>query len=53
MLEARCWERDPHILCRLVPYLGGMGYVMELRHLRYFVAVAEEGSLTVIAAKII
>jgi hypothetical protein len=24
MPEARFWERDPHILCRLVPYLGGM-----------------------------
>lgn len=31
------------------PYLTGMGRVMELRRLRYFVAVAEEGSLTVAA----
>src|ERR1700733_4756551 len=31
------------------PYFVGMGWDMELRHLRYFVAVAEAGSLTLAA----
>src|SRR4030095_13659232 len=38
------------ILVRWEPYLPGMGN-MELRHLRYFVAFAEAGSLTVAATR--
>jgi LysR family transcriptional regulator, hca operon transcriptional activator len=36
-----------------MPYPTGMGVPLELRHLRYFVAVAEAGSLTVAAEKIL
>src|SRR5712671_5379462 len=32
-------------------YLSGMNRAMELRHLRYFIAVAETGSLTVAAER--
>jgi hypothetical protein len=38
-----------HTLLRWEQCFAGMGVRMELRHLRYFVAVAEAGSLTVAA----
>src|SRR4051812_7466615 len=39
------WQ-DRKILSKLGAYLTGMRGAMELRHLRYFIAVAEMGSLT-------
>src|SRR5712671_5227593 len=42
-----------HTLLSLQQCLTSMGVEMELRHLRYFVAVAEAGSLTVAAQRIL
>src|ERR1700737_947840 len=42
-----------HTLLSWKQCLASMGVEMELRHLRYFVAVAEAGSLTVAAERIL
>src|SRR4029077_11505505 len=44
-------QRLKHTLLNCQRCFTGMGVEMELRHLRYFVAVAEAGSLTVAAAR--
>src|SRR6267154_6353372 len=43
--------RPGKILCKLASMPCRHGRVMELRHLRYFVAVAEDGTLTLAAEK--
>jgi LysR family hca operon transcriptional activator len=48
-LGARCAAGKDFV--GLASYLTGMGHGVELRHLRYFVAVAEAGSLTVAAGQ--
>src|SRR6266478_4362431 len=55
LLGLRSWvlvARLEHTLLDWHPCLTSMGATMELRHLRYFVAVAEAGSLTVAARKL-
>src|SRR5580692_5998461 len=54
LIRLRCWlDVAPlkHTLLNWHRCLTSMGEEMELRHLRYFVAVAEAGSLTVAAQR--
>src|SRR5271155_4653469 len=51
MRKAACGSALDHTLLSWHRCLTGMGVRMELRHLRYFVAVAEAGSVTVAAAR--